>query len=80
MLDGPYTDLSVSSLSLDQSNRSDTANGKIAPAMLLPLMANWTVSCWILEMPKTCVYLASWGKSTTGTILHSTNRIWLKAK
>ena len=45
MLDGPYTDLSVSSLSLDQSNRSDTANGKIAPVVLLPLMAKWIVSC-----------------------------------
>jgi len=31
-------------------------------------------------MPKGCVYFASWGKSTAGTILTSTNRIWLKAK
>jgi len=31
-------------------------------------------------MPKGCVYVASWGKSTAGTILPSTNRIWLKAK
>jgi len=31
-------------------------------------------------MPKGCVYFASWGKSTVGTILPSTNNIWLKAK
>jgi len=31
-------------------------------------------------MPEGSVYFASWGKSTAGTILPSTNPIWLKAK
>ena len=41
MLQGPYTISSVSSLSLDQPNQSDSPNGKITPAVLtaLPLMA-----------------------------------------
>jgi len=62
MLDGPYADPSVSSLSLVQFNQSDSANGKITPAVLLPLMVKWTVPCWSLEMPKRFVYFASWGK------------------
>jgi len=45
MLDGPYADPSVSSLSLDQSNQSDSANGNITPAVLLALMAKWAVPC-----------------------------------
>jgi len=39
MLHGPYANPSVSSLSLDQSNKSDSPNGKITTAVLLPLMA-----------------------------------------
>ena len=31
-------------------------------------------------MPKGWIYIASWGKSTTGTILPSTNLLWLKVK
>jgi len=34
MLQGPYADLSASSLSLDQSNQSGSPNGKITPASL----------------------------------------------
>jgi len=34
MLQGPYTISSVSSLSLDRSNQSDSPNGKIIPAVL----------------------------------------------
>jgi len=34
MLQGPYTISSVSSLSLDQPNQSDSPNGKITPAVL----------------------------------------------
>jgi len=45
MLDGPYADPSASSLLLDQSNQSDSENGKITPAVLLPLMVRWTVPC-----------------------------------
>jgi len=40
MLDGPYADPSVSPLSIDQSNQSDSANCKITPAVLLALMEN----------------------------------------
>jgi len=39
ILHGPYTYPSVSSLSLDQSNQSHSPNGKITPAVLLPLVA-----------------------------------------
>jgi len=45
MLHEPYANPSVSSLSLDQSNQSDSLNGKITPAVLIPLMAKWTVPC-----------------------------------
>jgi len=45
MLDGPYVDQSVSSLSLDQYSQSDSANGNLTPAVLLPLMAKWTEPC-----------------------------------
>ena len=38
MQQGPYANLSISSLSLDQSKRSDSPNGKITPAVLFPLM------------------------------------------
>jgi len=38
MLQGPYANSTVSSLSLDQSNQSDSPNGKITPAVLLLLM------------------------------------------
>jgi len=36
----PYANPSVSSLSLDQSNQSDSPNGKITPAVLFPLKPN----------------------------------------
>jgi len=39
MLHGPYAYPRVSSLSLDQFNESHSPNGKITPAVLLPLMA-----------------------------------------
>jgi len=45
MLRGPYANPSASSLPLDQSSKSDSANGKITPAVLLLLMAKWTVPC-----------------------------------
>jgi len=38
MQQGPYANPSISSLSLDQSKRSDSPNGKITPAVLFPLM------------------------------------------
>jgi len=38
MLQGPYANPSISSLSLDQSNQSDPPNGKINLALLIPLM------------------------------------------
>jgi len=40
MLQGPYTNPSVSSLSLDQFKQSVSPNGKTTPAVLLPTMAN----------------------------------------
>jgi len=40
MLQGPYANPSILSLSLDQSNQSDSPNGKIHPAVLFPLMEN----------------------------------------
>jgi len=40
MQQGPYANLSISSLSLDQSKQSDSPNGKITPAVLFPLMFN----------------------------------------
>jgi len=46
-------------LSLDQSNKSDSPNGKKTPAMILPLMAKTTLTYYILEMPKDCAYFAS---------------------
>jgi len=48
MLQGPYANPSVSSLSFDQSNQSDSPNGKITPAVLLPLMPNrhFLVKLW----------------------------------
>jgi len=39
MLHGPYANPSVWALPLDQSNQSDSPNGKITSAVLLPLMA-----------------------------------------
>jgi len=39
MLQGPYANPSISSLSLDKSNQSDSPNGKITPAVLFPLVA-----------------------------------------
>jgi len=45
MLHGSYANPSVSSLSLDKTNQLDSPNGKITPAVLLPLMAKWTVPC-----------------------------------
>jgi len=39
LLQGPYANPSISSLSLDQSNQSNPPNGKINPAVLFPLMA-----------------------------------------
>jgi len=39
MLQEPHANPSVSSLLLGQSNQSDSPNGKIAPAMRLPLVA-----------------------------------------
>jgi len=80
MSDEPYADPSVSSLSLDQSNQIGFCKWQNNTRSGFTLMAKWAASCWILEMPKSCVYFASWGKSTTGTILPSTNCIWLKAK
>ena len=38
MQQAPYTYPSVSSLSFDQSQRLNSPNGKITPAVLLPLM------------------------------------------
>jgi len=48
MYQGPYADPSVSSLSLDQSKHLDSPNGKITPAVLLPLMPNrhFLVKLW----------------------------------
>jgi len=40
MLQGTNTNLSVLFLSLDQFNQLDSSNGKITPAVLLPLMPN----------------------------------------
>jgi len=40
MLQGPYTNPRVSSLSLDQSKQLDSPNGKITSAVLLALMPN----------------------------------------
>jgi len=39
-LQGTYANPSVLSLSLDQSNQLEPSNGKITPAVLLPLMPN----------------------------------------
>jgi len=39
MKQGPYTNPSVSSLSLYQSKQSDSPDGKISQAMLFPLVA-----------------------------------------
>jgi len=44
-MDLNYANPSVSPLSLDQSNQSDSPNGKITPAVLLLMMAKWTVPC-----------------------------------
>jgi len=48
MKQGPYVDPSVSILSLDQSKQLDSPNGKITPAVLLPLMPNrhFLVTIW----------------------------------
>jgi len=43
MLHGTFANPCISSLSLDQSNQTDSPNSKITPAVLLPLMAKWTV-------------------------------------
>jgi len=40
MQQGPYANPSVSTLSLDQFQQSDSPNGKITPAVLLHLMPN----------------------------------------
>jgi len=39
MSQGPYANPSISSLSLDQSNQTDSPNGKIDPIVHFPLMA-----------------------------------------
>jgi len=39
MLQRPYANPSVWPSLFDQSNQSDSSNGKITPAVLLPLMA-----------------------------------------
>jgi len=65
-------------LSLDQSKQLNSPNGKITPAVLFLLMPNGHLLNF--KMPKGCVYFASRGKRSAGTILPSTNRIWLKAK
>jgi len=78
MLQGPYTNPILSSLSLDQSHQSDSHDDKITPAVIYLLCQIDTYQT--LAVPKGCVYFASSGKSTAGTILPSTNRIWLKAK
>jgi len=48
MLQGTYANPSVSPLSLDQSNQPDSPNGKITPAVLLPLMPDrhFLVKLW----------------------------------
>jgi len=62
MLQGTYANPSVSSLSLDQSDKSDSPIGKITQAMLLPLMPNrhFLVKLWKCQK---AVYFASWGKA-----------------
>ena len=56
MLQGPYANSSVSSMSLGQSNQSDSPNGKITPAVFLLLM-QWFLTggtriTWGYEEPK----------------------------
>jgi len=57
MLQGPYANPILSSLSLDQSYQSDSHDGKITPAVIY-------LQCQIdtyqtLAMPKGCVYFVS---------------------
>jgi len=46
MLQGPYADLSASSLSLDQSNQLGSPNGKITPAGLWWQKRHCLVKFW----------------------------------
>ena len=66
-----YANSSLSSLSLDQSNHSDSLNGKITRALLC-FWCQMDTSLWNFgNAHKGYIYFASWGKTTVGTILPS---------
>ena len=73
----PYANPSVSPLSLDQSQQSDSPNGKITPAVLLHLMPNRHFFVNFRNAKRLCLFCLM---KQAGSVLPSSNRIWPKAK